>query len=323
MTEVRQEPVAGPAAWTAATLVPEAGFVHLEPACLDELREVAGLLLANPLPIHGLRPADFPMPRCRAVMAGVRDALDHGVGFTIIDRVPVDEMPRSTATAVYWLLMSMLGRPVAQKWDGTMVYDVTDEGAQDAPGNGVRSSKTSNGQWYHTDNAFNLPPDYVALLCLQTARSGGLSGLLSFQSAYNRLLAECPDVLPRLYRGFWFDRQHEHAPGDARLAFNPLFEPAAEGVHVRFSRRLVSFGYTLSGEEMDGSTRAAFDALCAVIERPELERAFAFQRGQIQIVNNRRIGHRRTAYEDWPQPDRKRHMVRIWIRHKGRPGYSG
>ena len=163
----------------------------------------------------------------------------------------------------------------------------------------------------------------IAMGTVLLAVSIGLSGLLSFQSAYNRLLAECPDVLPRLYRGFWFDRQHEHAPGDARLAFNPLFEPAAEGVHVRFSRRLVSFGYTLSGEEMDGSTRAAFDALCAVIERPELERAFAFQRGQIQIVNNRRIGHRRAAYEDWPQPDRKRHMVRIWIRHKGRPGYSG
>jgi hypothetical protein len=226
---------------------------------------------------------------------------------------------------IYWLLMSMLGPPVAQKWDGTLLYDVTDAGEPDGPGKGVRSSKTRDGQSYHTDNAFNLPPDYVALLCLNTARSGGLSGLLSFQSVYNCLLEECPQVLERLYEPFWFDRQHEHAPGDQALSRSPLFEPAPDGVgvQVRLSRRLVGYGYTLAGEEMDARTRAAFDALCGIIERPALERAFTFERGQFQVVNNRRLGHRRTAYEDWPDPARRRHMVRIWIRHAGRPFYMG
>ena len=60
-----------------------------------------------------------------------------------------------------------------------------------------------------------------------------------------------------------------------------------------------------------------------MVERPELERGFSFERGQIQVVNNRRLGHRRTAYEDWPDAARRRHMVRIWIRHGARAFYLG
>lgn len=322
---IRREPIHTPAAWTAATLPEGAGIVALDARCLDEIHAAAAEIGANPLPAEALRPEHFQMPRCREVMAGVREALDAGVGFAIVDRLPVDELGADAAMRIYWVLMSMLGPPVAQKWDGTMLYDVTDDGKQDAPGNGVRSSKTRNGQSYHTDNAFNLPPDYVALLCLNPARSGGLSGLLSFQSVYNCLLEECPQVLERLYEPFWFDRQHEHAPGDQAISRSPLFEPAPDGagVHVRLSRRLVGYGYTLAGEEMDARTRAAFDALCEIIERPALERAFTFERGQFQVVNNRRLGHRRTAYEDWPDAARRRHMVRIWVRHAGRPFYLG
>jgi hypothetical protein len=322
---IRREPIDTPAAWTAATLPEDAGIVALDARCLDEIGAAAAELDANPLPVEALRPEHFEMPRCRAVMAGVRGALEAGVGFAIVDRLPVDELGAAAATRIYWLLMSMLGQPVAQKWDGTLLYDVTDAGEPDGPGKGVRSSKTRDGQSYHTDNAFNLPPDYVALLCLNTARSGGLSGLLSFQSVYNCLLEECPQVLERLYEPFWFDRQHEHAPGAPALSRGPLFDPApaGAGVHVRLSRRLVRFGYTLAGEEMDARTRSAFDALSGIIERPALERAFGFERGQFQVVNNRRLGHRRTAYEDWPDPARRRHMVRIWIRHAGRPFYMG
>ena len=50
---------------------------------------------------------------------------------------------------------------------------------------------------------------------------------------------------------------------------------------------------------------------------------FDFQAGQIQIVDNRCIGHRRTGFEDWPEPERRRHLVRLWVRNQGRPFYAG
>lgn len=51
--------------------------------------------------------------------------------------------------------------------------------------------------------------------------------------------------------------------------------------------------------------------------------AFTFEPGQIQVLNNLVIGHRRTAYQDWPQPERRRHLVRLWLRNSGRAFYNG
>jgi len=316
-------PISSLAAWTAGDLPPDAGLIRLESDCLDEVSRLTRELTANPLPIEALDPDSFDLPHCRAVMADALAALDSGVGFAIIDRLSIDEMATETARKVYWLLISMLGPPVAQKWNGEMVYDVTDTGLKEEAGNGVRSSKTNQGQYYHTDNSFNLPPEFVALLCLRPAKEGGASGLVSFQTAYNSLLDEQPDLVRRYFQPFYFDRQHEHPPDDERLSFKPVFTPGDGGVDVCFSRRLIEYGYQLSDEDMDTESETAVSALCEILERPELNISFEFQPGQIQIVNNRRLGHRRTAYADWPDPDRRRHLVRLWVRRRGRPFYLG
>jgi hypothetical protein len=38
-----------------------------------------------------------------------------------------------------------------------------------------------------------------------------------------------------------------------------------------------------------------------------------FQTGDIQLVHNHTLLHDRTAFEDWPEPDRKRHLLRLWV----------
>ena len=323
MTDIRTEAITDAAAWRAETLVPDGSRFHLDAACRDELIRAAGELQANRLPVEALRPGHLDLSACDAVMARIRRKLFEGVGFAILDRLPLDDLDEEIAVKLYWLLFSRVCRPVAQKWDGTMVYEVTDTGKQDEPGNGVRSSKTKNGQYYHTDNAFNLPPDIVSLLCVQPAMTGGTSGLISMQTVFNILLAEHPEVIQRLYHRFYFDRQHEHAPGDKRLAFNPICEPAERGVHIRFSRRLLEFGYELADGDMDDATRAAITSFGEILDRPGLGKAFTFERGQVQLVNNRRLGHRREAYEDWPEPERKRRLIRLWGREAQRPFYLG
>ena len=81
----------------------------------------------------------------------------------------------------------MVSRPVAQKLDGTMIYDVLDTGQQALPGSGIRPDKTNIEIRFHNDNAYNdTPPDYVGLLCLRQAQSGGHSRVLSFQTVHNR-----------------------------------------------------------------------------------------------------------------------------------------
>jgi alpha-ketoglutarate-dependent taurine dioxygenase len=323
MTAILDRTLAGPMAWVGETLLPNDGLVALRPETEAELAQAARLIEANPLPTEALSPDDFELPATRAQMAAVAATLEHGIGFAILDRLPVDRLSRSTATGLYWLLMSLIARPVAQTWKGEIVYDIVDDGEKTAPGNGVRSSKTNARQNFHTDNAFNLPPDYVSLLCLQTATAGGESGLVSLESVHNILRAEHRPALERLYQPFWMDRQREHAPGEAPVSRKPLFTLDDGTLGVAFSIRLVHQGYAVAGEEMDNLTRNAVETLTETVGRPGLGKSFDFAPGQIQVINNRRIGHRRGAYTDGSDPAERRHLVRLWMRRAGRPFYQG
>jgi hypothetical protein len=45
-----------------------------------------------------------------------------------------------------------------------------------------------------------------------------------------------------------------------------------------------------------------------------------FRRGDIQFLNNFVMLHTRREYQDWPEPARKRHLLRLWLHDAaGRP----
>jgi len=326
-TAMLNRAIEGPSAWQRHEVREEDYRIALSSDCLDEIGRVAAMIRRFPLPTIVLDPADFPLPACRAAMARVRHILDRGVRFAVVDRLPLDRIDAAEAVAIYWLLASLVARPVAQKLDGTLIYDVLDTGQEALPGSGIRPDKTSIEIRYHNDNAYNTtPPDYVGLLCLRTARSGGRSRVASFHTAHNRLLARDPRHLQRLYRPFWFDRQREFHDGERPIFAAPVFETAANAdgeVRARFSIHQIRAGYTLKGEPLDEAGAAAAAALLDLFEEDALSVDFALEPGQIQFVHNRAIGHMRTAFDDHPEPERRRHLVRLWLRDHGARAYPG
>src|SRR5438105_2429245 len=317
------QPIDGAGVWTRRDVRPEEYRIDLSAACLDEIRRAADEIRAFPLPTVLRTPTDFAMPACRREMARVREMLDHGRRFAIVDRLPMAEMDAAEANAIYWLLSSMVSRPVAQKVDGTMIYDVLDTGQEALPGSGVRPDKTNIEIRFHNDNAYNdTPPDYVGLLCLRQAQSGGHSRVLSFHAAHNALLARYPKRLPRLHQPFWFDRQREFHPGESPIFSAPAFENSGE-LKARFSVHQINSGYALKGEAIDAQGAAAIDAVLEVFEEDGLAVDFDLEPGQMQFVDNRTQGHSRTAFVDYPDPARKRHLVRLWMRDHGRRAYPG
>jgi alpha-ketoglutarate-dependent taurine dioxygenase len=168
-----------------------------------------------------------------------------------------------------------------------------------------------------------VPPDFFGLFCLETAVEGGMSGLISFETVYNQRLDQHREVLPRLYQSFYYDRQLEHAPDDQLTLEKPMVEYNGKTIAFNFSPRLVQQGYDVVGVEMDVEAKAALDALRTITESPGLGKTFKFERGQIQIANNRQLGHHRTAFTDHADPKKRRHLVRTWIRNHGRPFYMG
>ena len=188
----------------------------------------------------------------------------------------------------------------------------------------MRPDVTNAEQNFHTDNSYNLvPPHYVGLLCVRTAMAGGVSGIVSFATAHEEMRRRHPDLLPRLYQPFHFDRQREHAPGDVMTTWHPMLESEDGRLVARLSRFQIRNGYKLAGAEIDPEGLAAMEAFEAILTAPGMAAQFHFEPGQIQILDNRALGHKRTGFTDWPEPERKRLLIRLWLRDSGGRAYNG
>ncbi len=312
----------GHIAWTSAMLDPSDGMVNLDAEALEEISGLVHELRENPLPIEFLDPAMFELRKCTSIMENCRTILEDGVGFVIINRLPMEDYTREEAKKIYWTLMQLVSRPVAQSWDGKLIYDVKDSGV--APGVGVRPDVTSLEQNFHTDNSYNVcPPDYVSLLCLQTAKEGGVSSIISFQAVFNEMLKRHPELVDRLFKPYLFNRQMEHSAKAPRILSHPLLEIVDGKLVCRLSYRHIVNGYSMAGVEMDKIGREALDTFEALMREPSFFREFYFEPGQIQIIDNKRLGHRRTGFTDYPEEERRRHLVRLWLRGEGRRFYNG
>jgi len=312
--------------WRGDTLPADAGKIVLPAGVLREIEAVAASLDRDPLPLLVLRPDDFQLDESRAFMREVKAQIDDDLGFAIVDRLPVDRWSLASSRAIWWLLASLVARPVAQKWDGTSIYDVTDLGKP--PGNGVRPDVTNYEQNFHTDNSYNNePPHYVGLLCVRTAMEGGVSGIVSFATAHEEMRKRHPELLDRLFKPFYFDRQREHAPDDVMTTHHPMFERLSEAggdkIVARLSRFQVTNGHKIAGTPLDNEGVAALEAFEAILNEPGLAARFHFEPGQMQLIDNRALGHKRTGFRDWPEAERKRLLVRLWLRDTGSRAYNG
>ena len=318
-------PVGNPDAWVGGDLDPHALIIELDGAALDEVRALAGRIRTAPLPTLLRSPDDHPLDAVRAVYAQAKAALDRGSGIAVIDRLPLDELgDEDTAKAVFWTIGRILARPVAQKWDGTVLYDVTDTGR--TFGYGVRGSWTNVELVFHTDNAFGaVLPRYVGLMCIHPARQGGTSRFLCLGSVHDRLLERHPRALERLWRPVLFDRQAEHAPDAPRVSWAPVFSLDGAGrLRARTNASIIRKGYAVARVAMDAETRAAVEALEEVVSDEDLRFELPLERGQLQYLANQRVAHYRSAFtDDDRDPATKRHLVRMWHRDEGLPTYDG
>lgn len=205
-----------------------------------------------------------------------------------------------------------LGVPVPQNADGDLLGHVRDLGL-DVTHPKVRNYQTSAELRFHCDTC-----DVLGLMCAAKAKSGGDSRLASVIAIHNAMMRERPDLLRELYRPMAIDRRGEPGrpdEGDAPYFSLPIFSYHAGYLSVRFTVR----SYYESATRFDGiapltdTQNAALDLLEETATRPRMSFGFAFEPGDIQLVNNYCVLHSRTAFEDYPEPERRRHILRLWL----------
>jgi len=316
-----EDAIAKPLAWIRDEVSESDWRVPVPAQALAEIDQVIDILRANPMDIRALCPDDYPLEACRALMDRVRHQLDHGIGMVVLDRMAVERHDKESLTAIYWMLSSMISRPVAQSYDGRLLYDVRDTGKK--TDTRVRADLTNQEISWHSDYGFNFPPPYLGLLVLRTARSGGISKAASMMTVHNDLREKRPDLLRRLYEPFHWNRQGEHPEGAPVTHFFPIFQCHDGVVRSRFNPALVPKGYELVGLQPDALGLEALREAGKIMSDERNHITFVLKPGEIQYVNNFRLAHLRTDYDDYDEPDRKRHLVRIFLRDFGRRSYMG
>ena len=308
--------------WLASNLKRDDWTVKLSDSAFKEIATMADEMRSKPLPTLLRNPQQFEIPGLSAAYRKAKHICDNGLGFAVIDKFPLDKFDIDQMVDIYWTLGQLMGQNVAQKWDGTMIYDVTDTGKKF--GYGVRGSATNVELVFHTDNAFGVTvPDYVGLLCKYPAKEGGLSRFCSLYTVHERMEAKFPKELKRLYQPVHFDRQAEHKPGAEKTSFAPMFTWQDGKLRCRANSSLVRKGYQVGGFEMDSLLKNALDSIDEVTASSDLWIEAPLSRGDVQYLNNHELGHFRTDFIDYDEPSKKRHLFRLWHRVSGGLNYDG
>ena len=306
---VARDPIVGPAAWRGAEMARRSDWiVKLGEPQIEEIDRARATARATGRPLAALRREDFPLPSQGPVLAGwARELLD-GRGFLLVRGLPVERWGDDDSALVFWCLGLHLGYPGAQNPQGDLLGHVVDSGEEAANPN-VRRYRTSGDIAFHCDLA-----DAVGLLCLRAARRGGASRITSSVSVYNELLRRRPDLAPRLYEPFLLDVRDEAKEG--RLPYIPV-------PPCRFARgRLRTFYHSdyfrsvqrhASAPRLTEAEHTLLDLYEAIADSPELRLDMRFEPGDMQLLSNHLVLHARTAYEDAPDPARKRHLLRLWL----------
>jgi hypothetical protein len=278
---------------------------------LDLAHEFASV----PEPLVDTRLAESDRLAWSGALAPVVDALENGPGFAIVHGSSEETLPLETQLALYWAVGQALGEPVTQNVAGVRLYDVRDTGQ--SVSQGARFSVTNYESSFHTDASFEDDVvDYVGLLCVQTAKSGGLSQLVSGYSAAAELALADPAAIEVLMRPFHVGRRGGVRTGESPTTQRPVLARDGNELLYRYLRTWIEAGHDKAGVPLTHEQLGALDVLDKTLARPDLRVEFMLRPGDMLWVNNRWILHNRTAFEDHAELALRRHYVRLWLRQR-------
>lgn len=294
----RREDLAAPEAWSYRLSTPEADkvFVALTTA------ERTGITLENCTAL------DLPLPGLAEHLAMAQQAIEEKLGFYLLRGLPADRLTVDQNRLLYWAVGLHLGTAVSQSKRGDVLGDVRDLGTG-LEGPKFRGYTSAGELTYHVDAA-----DVTALYCLHGAKQGGISRIVSSAAIHNEILASRSDLLEVLYEPYFWSWQGNERPGEVPYYTQPIFASHRGQFLCRYTRTHIRSAEMM--DELPGLTDkqlAALSLIDEIAERPDFQLETEFEPGDLQVVNNHLILHMRTEFEDYPEPERRRHLLRLWL----------
>ncbi|MFI7025611.1 TauD/TfdA family dioxygenase [Micromonospora sp. NPDC049900] len=317
-THVDLPPVAGPAAWRGDELENDTSWIYqLSAAEIAELEEVGRRFVAENPDLRTVTAAEYPLPVSAAGLARVGRDLDAGRGFTLVRGIPVQDYPDELSGAIFYLMGLHLGVPMRQNELGDVLDHIratSDKTRKEDPT--ALGSRIRDGLRFHSDSS-----DVVALMCLRAAKEGGASSLVSGATLYREVARRRPDLAPLLFEPFYFDWYKQDHDAPEKFYTSPICS-YVDGVFSMYAGSPMIFSAQdypevprLTPEQIE-----LLHLLDAITLEPGIALHMDFQPGDVQWLLNYAALHSRTEFVDHPEPERRRHLLRLWLqRDVGRP----
>ena len=302
--------ITSPVAWTGRDMMaaPERWTYRLSDADVAEIENAATIFIDSGRPLGQITRDLFPLPEFGVWLESLRETLIHGIGFQLITGLPVETYSGDMRATIFCGIGSHIGRARSQNAAGHLLGHVRDVGA-DINDPNTRIYQTTSRQSFHTDSC-----DVVGLLCVREAMSGGDSMLASSMTAYNEILKRRPDLAPHLFLPVATDRRGEVPENE-----DPFFTIPVFSWHRNFLTCIYQRNYIDSAQRFETAPRLsaqqleALDLLDDIVNEPDMHLRMRLQPGYMQFVYNHSLLHDRTGFTDWPEAEKRRHLLRLWL----------
>jgi hypothetical protein len=310
-------PVEGAPAWRGDQLAGSNVWIYeLSAEQIAELEALGKRFIADNPDLRTVQASDYPLIACAEAIAAWGHDVDYGRGFVLVRGLHSHLYSDPLSCAIYYILGLHMGDPIRQNEMGDLldhVYATSDKTMDDPT---ALSSKVRDKLVYHSDSS-----DVVALMCLRPSREGGLSCLVSGAEIYNEILRRRPDLAPLLLEPFHWDWKRQDHSAPANTYTSPIIS-LKDGVFSMYAGSL----YILTAQDYPEVPRITpqqvevLELFDQITYEEGMAIAMDFRPGDIQWLSNYSALHSRTSFEDWPEPQRKRHLLRLWLsRDAGRP----
>ena len=298
--------------WRGEQLTQRSDWLHqLNDAEIGEIDKAFKSVKSKGIDIRDVSKDNFVLDRFPRIAEKCQVAIEEGAGVFLIRGFPSDKYSPEDLKLINWGLAKYVGTAVSQSAEGDVMGDVRNlNTSPDGPKSG-RGYKSSRELWFHCDSA-----DVSSLFAVRNAKSGGLSGVCSSLAVHNEMARTRPDLLEALYEPWWWTWQKKCYEHEGPIYQQPVFSVqdghlscryiggSLRGVHKQYPEVVPA----LTPRQLEAMT--LFDKL---LNGPEFPVWKPFIPGDWQMVNNHIVMHARTEFEDYPEVERKRHLLRMWL----------
>ncbi len=290
----------------------EAWILTLTATEIIELESAAEKFQQRGNSIGEMDKKQFELPIFSKKLAALKKQLIEGIGFGLLKGLPIANYSPKEAATIFYGIGTHLGNARSQNAQGHVLGQVRNMGV-DSTDPKVRLYQTKERQTFHTDSC-----DVVGLLCMQPAKEGGLSLLVSTNTVFNEMRRQRPDLLELLLQPIATDRRGEVPEGMLPYLLIPVFSYFHQKITPFYQRQ-----YIESAQRFADAPRLTpqhfealdlFDALC---NDPKLHLTMMLEKGDMQFVYNHAMLHDRTAFVDYEDVKQRRHLSRLWLSMEG------